>query len=146
MDENILGRIDQLETDIAYMHAFLSMGQSPNTNIMSELTRFLEGAREPKNEVGIYYKKQLEMILGRTNKPKLNKYRWREMKDEKPSENELVIVKDTNHQPFIAYYLGGLAEHHCRWRIDIKDSFSREYVTNEYATKWRKMCKLPGEK
>lgn len=91
---------------------------------------------------------------------KKNKYRWREMKDEKPELGEFIFIAE------IKYWKGEPERYasrvqyigKCEWRgVENSDLvvvrefslFKREPITNVVLSsdyEWRKMCKLPGEK
>jgi len=75
-----------------------------------------------------------------------NKYRWREMKDEKPKDNERIIwffVDGVAGKPRIGTFIG--IDYRRRDEIKIQgDVYLEQYF--EGNIKWRKMCKLPGEK
>lgn len=92
---------------------------------------------------------------------KQNKYRWREMKDEKPGLNEFVIFYYNNSvyagSPLFGFanYIGYSNDNEAimdamkplsepNELIYLWDS-SRQLLEINYL-KWRKMCKLPGEK
>lgn len=74
---------------------------------------------------------------------KKNKYRWREMKDEKPKIGEVIIVRmNDKTTPFIMK-VKQLTPFGCKgdaepFLCDVAVRFS-DFL-------WRKMCKLPGEK
>ncbi len=79
---------------------------------------------------------------------KQNKYRWREMKNEKPKINELVILFSATdaYIPSFGNYKGTMEN---RKDILIFSRKPEETVVSLYSIEglhWRKMCKLPGEK
>lgn len=85
---------------------------------------------------------------------KKNKYRWREMKDEKPEVGEFILVvskKDIYvsnllyRMPSVFEY-GGCFNNKVMVRTPLQ--IMQSYPGNNFAEDsmlWRKMCKLPGD-
>lgn len=87
---------------------------------------------------------------------KKNKYRWREMKDEKPDIEEKVLFLSKYEMG--SYRIGGSPQYAIKsgfvWPCEDESSVYLTYgysMEGRYQRKkddllWRKMCKLPGEK
>lgn len=82
---------------------------------------------------------------------KSNKYRWREMKDERPLVGEEVIVISWNI-PFTAKFINRCSGCEQCHDNEIESYKFKSLIDNRVICDavenfiWRKMCKLPGEK
>lgn len=90
-----------------------------------------------------------------SNEMKKNKYRWREMNDDPPKICEIVICVfgDESEIPYdesaycVCTYRGNLENGETLLQCHLP--FPENHVLVVYESpfiKWRKMCKLPGEK
>lgn len=77
-----------------------------------------------------------------------SKYRWREMKDEKPKLRGKIHIycNIETAEFFLTGEYHGMCENHSSFLFLPRNSGNEYSIWDVSKTKWRPMCKLPGEK